>query len=590
MIMYERNYNLLKGKFNEFLIPTLLTTMANNICLFSDSLIVSYLIGSFNLAAIQLVVPIVTLINLIYWAIGLGGSVLMSSAKAEYDDEKSNAYFTVSIISLLLIGIIISVLGWIFLDQFVHGLCAFNRGTEGTMMVSLVKDYLGISLIGVPFLCYMMGISYFARADGMPRLPLVAVVITNVLNIIMDFAYLKFFGMGIGGAALATVTGDIAAAIFISYYFLNKKRTLKMLSITKIKITGFFKYFKDIVVSGFPPASVQLFITLKLFIINYLIEFVLGGAGLVAFSVCDNVSFLTYMFAIGISQTMSPIVSVYYQEDDYAGVNYTIKRALKFGIISSCALMAIFLIYPQCLLFLFSIHNPVDIPIVTNAIRLYSLSFAGLVVCFIMAYYAESIKRDRYSFMISIIEGFIVPVAFAALLIPVLQSNGIWIAFFIAEIVAILFMFAYTKYIEGKSGGEYYGFFLLKKQDSGDVIDLSINGNVNEIIDLSSKVQEYLKSRNISDLNSTRVALAIEEMLVNIVNTNENVGSIDVMIKFKEENILIGIKDQGIEYNPTIRRQGDKFDNIEFLNSIADKIDYSRVLGLNSTVISIKNN
>ena len=84
--MYERNYNLLKGKFNEFLIPTLLTTMANNICLFSDSLIVSYLIGSFNLAAIQLVVPIVTLINLIYWAIGLGGSVLMSSAKAEYDD------------------------------------------------------------------------------------------------------------------------------------------------------------------------------------------------------------------------------------------------------------------------------------------------------------------------------------------------------------------------------------------------------------------------------------------------------------------------------------------------------------------------
>ena len=68
--MYERKYDLLKNKFNEFLIPTLLTTMANNICLFSDSLIVSFLIGSFNLAAIQLVVPVVTFVNLIYWAIG----------------------------------------------------------------------------------------------------------------------------------------------------------------------------------------------------------------------------------------------------------------------------------------------------------------------------------------------------------------------------------------------------------------------------------------------------------------------------------------------------------------------------------------
>lgn len=588
--MYERNFNLLKSKFNEFLLPTLLTTMANNICLFSDSLIVSFLIGSFNLAAIQLVVPIVTFINLIYWAIGLGGSVLMSSAKAEYDEEKSNAYFTVSIVSLVVIGIIISVLGWIFLDSIVNVLCSSNIAHGNMQVVPLVKNYLGVTLIGIPFLCYMMSISYFARADGMPKLPLVAVIITNVLNIILDFVYLKFFGMGIGGAALATVSGDIAAAVFISYYFINKKRTLKLLSITKIKLTRFLGYFKDIIVSGFPPASVQLFITLKLFIINYLIGIVMGGAGLVAFSVCDNVSFLIYMFAIGISQTMSPIVSVYYQEEDYAGVKYTIKRALKYGIISSSILIAIFLIYPESLLFLFSINNPADIPIVTNAIRLFSLSFVGLVVCFIMTYYAESIKRDSYSFLISIIEGFIVPVGFAILLIPFMKSEGIWIAFIIAEIVTVLFMFAYSKYIERKSNGEYYGFFLLKKQDEENVIDLSINGNINEITDLASKVHEYLKSRKISDLNSIRVSLAIEEMLVNIVNTNQNVGSMDVMIKIQKEHILIGIKDQGIEFNPTIKRDGDKFDNIEFLNNIADKIDYARVLGLNSTVITIKNN
>ncbi len=206
-----------------------------------------------------------------------------------------------------------------------------------------------------------------------------------------------------------------------------------------------------------------------------------------------------------------------------------------------------------------------------------------------MTYYAESIQRDRYSFLISIVEGFIVPVGAAVLMMPILGANGIWIAFVIAEIVAIIFMFAYSKYIERKSKGEYRGFFLLKKQEKENILDMSVNGNLNEITDLASKVQDYLKSMNVSELNSTKVSLAIEEMLVNIVNTNEDVGTMDILIKIRPEQILIGIKDQGVEFNPTIEREGYEFDNIKFLNDIADKIDYVRVLGLNSTLITIEN-
>ena len=99
--MYERNYELLKSKFGEFFLPTLFTSMAGNICLFVDGLIVSYLLGAGNLSAIQIVAPVITFVNLIYWMIGLGGSVLCSVAKAEFDVEKSNSYFSVSIISLL---------------------------------------------------------------------------------------------------------------------------------------------------------------------------------------------------------------------------------------------------------------------------------------------------------------------------------------------------------------------------------------------------------------------------------------------------------------------------------------------------------
>ena len=112
--MYERNYELLRSKFSEFFLPTLFTSMAGNICLFVDGLIVSFLLGAGNLSAIQIVAPVATFVNLIYWMIGLGGSVLCSVAKAEFDSNKSNSYFTVAIMSLFSIGILIAVFGVAF--------------------------------------------------------------------------------------------------------------------------------------------------------------------------------------------------------------------------------------------------------------------------------------------------------------------------------------------------------------------------------------------------------------------------------------------------------------------------------------------
>lgn len=102
-------------------------------------------------------------------------------------------------------------------------------------------------------------------------------------------------------------------------------------------------------------------------------------------------------------------------------------------------------------------------------------------------------------------------------------------------------------------------------------------------MELSREVQNYLSKDKIS----TIVSLAIEEMLVNIINTNDNVETIDVIIRENKDNILLSIKDTGTEFNPVVEKEDMKFDNISVLNKISDNIDYSRVLGLNSTVITI---
>ena len=575
--MYERNYKLLRNKFGEFFFPTLFTSMAGNICLFVDGLIVSFLIGASNLAPIQIVAPVITFVNLIYWMIGLGGSVLCSVSKAEFDDETSNSYFSVSIISLISIGVLIAILGMLFSGNIAQFLCISQPE-----LVPDVTSYFIALIIGMPFLCYMMSLSYFIRADGIPSLPFRAILVANIVNICFDIIYIKVFGMGLSGAALATSTGYLVGSILISYYFFKKERTLEFI---RLKANSFFKFLKKIVTSGFSSASTQLYLTLKLLVINILVGLYVGKAGVVAFGICYNSLFILYIFLIGTAQTMSPIVSVYFKEEDYSGVNFIVKRSLKIVLASSLALSVLLIVYPQALLFLYSVKNPADVPVVLNALRIFAISYVGTAITFLYTFYAQAIQKNQLSTIISLLEGFVLPISLAVILSSAIGGNGIWISFAMAELLTILFIFFYSKYINKKTNGQYTGFFINKHNDDEKVFEYTISGDVEEAVNLSRGVQDYLKGNK----SETLVSLAIEEMLVNIINNNENVDTIDVIVRNDEDNILISIKDTGVEFNPVIEKESLEFDNISVLNKIADKIDYSRVLGLNSTVITIKN-
>lgn len=575
--MYERNYELLRSKFAEFFLPTLFTSMAGNICLFVDGLIVSFLLGAANLSAIQIVAPIITFVNLIYWMIGLGGSVLCSVAKAEFDDEKSNSYFSVAIISLLTIGIVIAIVGIIFSGSIAQFLCASQPE-----LIPDVTSYFRSLVIGMPFLCYMMSLSYFIRADGIPTLPFRAILLANIINICFDFIYIQFFNLGIGGAALATSTGYLIGSIFISYYFFKSERTLQFI---KLKLSSFLSFLKRIVTSGFSSASTQLYLTLKLLIINSLIGIYVGSAGLVAFGICYNSLFILYIFLIGTAQTMSPIVSVYYKEEDYSGVNYIIRRSLKIVFVSSLALAVLFIIYPQSLLMLYSVKDPAYVPVVLNAVRIFAISYVGTAITFLYTFYSQAIQKNQLSTIISLLEGLIFPIGFATILSFYFGGNGIWISFALAELFTILFIFAYSRHLNRKTNGEYTGFFINKHNDDTKVCEYTIHGNIEEAVELSQEVQNYLEGNK----SAMVVSMAIEEMIVNIININHEVDTIDVIVRNNDDNITISIKDTGIDFNPVTENDNLEFDNISVLNRIADKIDYSRVLGLNCTVITIKN-
>ena len=122
--------------------------------------------------------------------------------------------------------------------------------------------------------------------------------------------------------------GYLIAAAYISTYFFKPKRTLKMI---KIEFAKSMRYLADICKTGFSSSSIALYQSIKLVIVNSIILGVMANVGLVAYNMCCNTSLLVSIFIFGTAQSILPIVSVYFQEKDYNGVEYVARKSLEYS-------------------------------------------------------------------------------------------------------------------------------------------------------------------------------------------------------------------------------------------------------------------
>jgi len=579
--MFKRNFNILSKKYNEFFLPTLLISMAINITVIVETIIVGITLGSTNLAAMALVAPIFALFAMIYLLFALGGSTLVSVAKAERKNDDANMFFTMSISLLLLIGVLIAVFGNIFIDNIAALV------TSNETLAQLFKAYVSIFFMGAPLLFIIMGMPFFMRVDDKPKLASTVVIVVNIVNIIMDLVFILVFGLGIAGAALGFVAGALVGLIFIFKYILSTERTMHFISLSKCKLSSIY----DITSTGLSSASGQFFMFLKLTLINIIVYSVLGAPGLAAFAVCYQLLSVVFIAISGISQSMSPIVSIFYGEKDYSGVDFTIKRSLKIMITACIGFIIIFEAFPVAILNLFGFNNPEYLTVGINAIRIYSLSLIGTGITFLMLFYTQAIQRKTLSFAISFTQGLLILIPSAYILSKVIGANGIWISFLVAEIGTIIMIYFATKLISKRSEGKFSGFFLLGNYKDIPVLDVTITGSIDDALGLSEKLINFAEENKIDEKIALRIGMAVEEMAVNTINYNsDEIEFIDVLSKIGEEEITISFKDSGIEFDPSKHSSEEKesFENIDVLQKIADDISYARLIGLNSTVITIK--
>ena len=548
---------IITHKFRELLLPTILIAMALNITTVVDSSFVATYIGHNAQAALQVLEPLILLITIFEWLFGLGGQILSLNKKAEFDEDGSNHYFTVAMLTTVVVSVLIIAVCFLFEDALI----AILHPTVNT--IPYVKSYGLYLFICFPIVTIVGVLSQFIRVDGQANFASAIIIIANVINIILDYVFLGVFHMGIEGASLAMLIGYIVGALCTLKYHFDSKRTFKFIP-SKLSIKTWITSTIEIIKIGLPGAGIGLFDVILVYVMNLILAGILGEIGLDLYNVCVNALLIISILIVGFAETLSSIVPVYYYQYDFYNIKYIVKRSIRAAVICSIAFTLFLLIYPDGFLMFYNLNVMPNDAMVETAIRLYSLSFIPTAISLPLIFYYEGIERTVESGIISFISALIGPLAFTFLLYPIIGINGIWISFTLGIISSIVIVAVYVKIVQ-RNQSEYSGLLFIKQDLLKKTKNYTLKNKNDKVKD---EIFGHLKSLNVDDSSLE----TLNRIINTIFDSNGDSIQIEFLIIDFDDKISINLKDEG---------KTEVMKNIE--KSFSDEnIKVSEVLGLNN--------
>ncbi|MBE6489981.1 MAG: MATE family efflux transporter [Methanobrevibacter sp.] len=550
------NFKIADSKFKELLLPTLLIVMALNVSSVVDTFFVGTFIGENAVAAIDLLEPMILLVTVLEWLFGLGGQILAVSKKSEFDIEGSNRYFTTSMVVSVIASLAMAVICLLFIDQLAVVLGS-NAATK-----PLVMQY-STYLYGCFFVSTIVAIlAQYIRVDGQPNFASAIIIIANIVNIIFDYIFLSS-GMGMASASLASFIGYSVGIVICLFYIRNPKRTFRFVR-SALEIKTFLKTTWEMIKVGFPGASIGAFDVVFVYLLNLFLASTLGNTGLTTYMVCTDALVIASIVDVGVSETLTSIVPVYYSKHDYLNLNHLVKNSLLIS--GSCAiiLMGVMWVWPQGFLALYNFNHSEIADFVINALRLYSLFFIVSVLPNLLVFYYEAIERPVLSSAISIMYTLVMPFISIVILYNLIGSNGIWLGFTVGTIISMGIALVVIKLIQ-KRESKYSGLFFIEK----DLIPKTRNF---VLTDNDLNVRKELLN-HLKDLNADDEFCSNTEKIFDVIfDTNPHGTYVEVLVIDYDDNLHVDIKYDG------------EHENLEHLkhNFPEGLLKYAEVLGFNT--------
>lgn len=362
---------------------------------------------------------------------GVGGSVIFSSIKGDKnsDQKEANQYFTISLIGAIILSIVTTILIFAFEKQIL----TFFGATNDTLLY-LSQDYLKTIRFAIPLFLFNQFLASYLRNDNNPLLATIGVLSGGLFNVFGDIFFTFTLNMGIFGAGLATTIGSIISFLIMIIHFFAKRNTLKL-----TKFDHFFLKLGRITQSGFSTFIVDAAMGILTILFNRQIMKYLNQDALSIYGTIITISTFVQCCAYSVGQAAQPIISINYGAKNSNRIKETLKYAMISAIFFALLWTILSLSAPNIYIYIFIKPTDNILSIAPFIIRIYSLSFLLLPINVFSTYYFQSILKPNIALIISIMRGILFSGALIMLL-PLIDSNAIWFAMPITELLTFIFV------------------------------------------------------------------------------------------------------------------------------------------------------
>lgn len=414
-------------KLLRFVLPSIVMMIFTSIYGVVDGLFVSNYVGKTAFAAVNLVMPLLMMLSALGFMMGTGGSAIVAKTLGQGDKERANRYFSMMVYVTVVGGVVLTVLGLVFLRPIVTAL-----GAEGEMIGECLI-YGRISLASLTFFMVQNVFQSFFVAAEKPHLGLGVMVAAGVTNMVLDYLFIVILGWGIAGAAAATAAGETVGGIVPLIYFSRKNTSL--LRLTKTKIKG------KILLKACTNGSSELMTNLSMSLVNMLYNVQLmklaGEDGVAAYGVIMYVNFIFLATFIGYSIGSAPIVGYHFGAQNHNELKNLFRKSLRliggWGVL--LMLLAFALSGPLARFFVG--YDAELLAMTSHGLRLYALAFLVSGFNIYGSAFFTALNNGLVSAVISFLRTLVFQMAAVLILPRLLGLNGIWLAILVAELLAL---------------------------------------------------------------------------------------------------------------------------------------------------------
>jgi putative MATE family efflux protein len=413
-------------------LPASMGFMAMSIYMLVDTIFVGKYVGFLGIGAVAVVMPITFLISSIGMGIGIGGASIVSRALGDKNHAKAYRSFGNQISLTLLLSAIIFVLGYIFSKEI---LMLF--GAKGDILPYATR-YFRIILPGIPFLAWAMMSNNNLRAEGRAKMAMLVLLVSSIMNVILDYIFIVIYNFGIEGAAWATTISYACAAMVSIVYFGSGKSELK---ITKLDLRFDKKILKEISSIGGVTMIRQGSISLLAIVLNYnlfkygTIDGIGGEQAISSYGIVNRMAMFVFFPIIGITQGFMPIAGYNYGAQNFTRVRETIRTSIVWGgVIASVICLALLLFSKSVVLFF--TNDEALLRETPNAIFWIFLASPLIIVQILSSTYYQAIGKALPALLLTLTKQFFFLVPLVLLLPLVLGLKGLWIAFTVSDILS----------------------------------------------------------------------------------------------------------------------------------------------------------